>query len=265
MQTLKELAVQMRNLSEVANRDLAGWDIRTLAGAQTAKRHAQDELARISVDYRNRVAAAANKVFLTGSPASAESVLKALKDEFVVVRGDEIYRTLAKNIERQLSPLKRQFGMGALNQISEDLEILFAELDLSAVPSIRFDPNKLDTTVAEFDDVVAMVRDVVRANFGDDVNRHFIERSVYLTATSRFLDDTSVPVIVTGLIAIEANTLAMALFPGRPSTVINLDDLDKKTVVKTAKALIFKALGTTEQVEPKSPVIDTKSETNSTN
>jgi hypothetical protein len=241
MPSLKEVIDEIKSVSQIAERDLSGWDPRTLQGVQAAKNEAKRKLQTLSLVYRQSLANSVTKVFLVGDVSRVDSFLEQAGDSILAVRGDDLYRQLATAVNKTMDGTRR-FGTGQLNRLASSLDDFAVVLGVETFPYPKMDRNHMGTVLPEIEDVLGLVRTIVRNTAGDSVNRIFLEQAISNKALGRTIKESKVTAVIGGLSTIEASALGASLFPGRPVVYVNVDDANPKDLVKSVKSLITKGI-----------------------
>ncbi len=228
MSKLQALHDKVVETEFLANRELAGWDPRTLPGVQAQKNQAQTELESLRDQYKAELSKRVVKVFVGGDYNHITPILKQItKARGVVVRGDGMYRTIAEEIEKTVDPRARNFTNFQFGRLVSELTEFAQNNGIEELPLPKLDGNLIGTSVFTVEDTLRLVRTAIRNTTEDDLNKIIIERDALNQAADLHLTDDQIPVFIAGLTKEEQTNLDKTLFDGAKSVAVNLATLEQ--------------------------------------
>ncbi len=246
-ENLETLFQKFEEAQKLATMDLSGWNPKTVLGVAVQKKIAQEAVEGFVEKYKAAVTKTISVVFLEGAPERVAQVIMAHEDEpVVVVRGDDLYRTIADPIDKMMDSAHRRFGGTQVGRLIEELTEYARDNGIRSLPMPKLDLNDYNAAVPTFEDVVSVVRKAIRATSADDLNRIVMERAVLKSAIDTKATGEFLPVVVHSLTRDEVTKMAGDLFKGRPFAVVDLDELPEddgaETFLERADAMISEKL-----------------------
>lgn len=216
---IQEMLNNLEEATRVATTDVSGWDKNTMNGALIRKREAEDQIAVLKSGYRATIENSFVKVFLTGDRA-AEFAKSADAKGFVVIDGSALYTEMAKHVEPSMDHKERQFTATQIALMIQILQRYMQMHRLHVMNQPKLDANDMGITRPDTASVVEVVRKSIRATNNDDLLAFDLADRALDKALEKRAAKVSVPVIITGLLPDEAQSLQTRLFVGRPSVSI---------------------------------------------
>jgi hypothetical protein len=203
-------------LKTTANQELSGGDPRTYIGRATAKAQAQELLPDAIAEYMQGLRKVTSALIVLGEPEATKQFATIAEQEgqTVNVNGARLYEVIAA----ELSPTLDSSGLGMTQSslLDQTVDEIGQSLEVDP-PNVQFTKTYV---VQSEQDVVNGVRETLRAQLGDVMNLLFIEKDAMRIAADKRLNQSVVPVVITGLTKDEADNMAK-LFDGN-TTVINV-------------------------------------------
>lgn len=240
---LEKLAKQLTETEEVANTELAGWDPRTIVGKQGAVRVAKEQVEALTKEYKAEAAKHTVKVFLTGSAKQLQRFTElAPKDDVLVINGEALYIKLAKPVDATVDQNRRVFTSNQFTRLVGELTEYARDTELYVLPMPKMDVNSMGVPVPQFEDVLSLVRDAIRASDQDDLNSYAIERAALDEIVTRRVATPVIPVVITNLSSkSEIANVGEKVLKGRPNITISIRTIttqDDKAFVEAVLDLI---------------------------
>jgi hypothetical protein len=205
MNKLEQLMEQYAEVEQIANQDLSAWPVKTLPGAQMRQRECRTQMEALGAKYKDALLGSAVAIFLDGDQQQTQQFAKVAEGSggTLTISAETMYEDLAKDIEPTLGD-RRQFGTSQLGMLVSALTRVGKDLDFRNIPV----PQIFDVTVCrEHQDLIALVRNLVRQAIGDDLNAAYIKRAVGEEAIRIRYTRSVAPVVITNATADERTGL----------------------------------------------------------
>jgi hypothetical protein len=223
---------------QAAEVDLNEVDPNVLPGMTARKRMAAERCEKLAREIRGLVEQDGAAVVLLGPTDHQTQFAELAEDEgdAIVISAARLYEDVAKFIEPYLGPgrvFTTETGRGlqvALTQVAQKLQVMSF-----VMPLVH---QYFSNTVPTLQDLVDVVRKLVRSANNDEFNALYISHKAFEQVISTQYDANVVTVVVTDATEEEAKgDLAAKLFEGRTITVDLKDPPEKNDIVLVARKL----------------------------
>jgi hypothetical protein len=232
----KQVAKLVQEIAENqvrAARDLEDVPANSRPGIEMSIRQAKDQVTVLEAEYAAYVKDRAFTIFPVGPHAEEYAGIAAVEGETVNVSARMLYNVVSEDIEVSLGA-RRLFGVTQLTMLLNGLSDIGRELDLINLPI----PQIVDVPhLPDFEALVDFVRSITREAIGDRVQVPFIEREVTRTALERGYSLSRIPVVITGTVPAEQESLSQLLFSGKGFVVDTRGGVTKETVHSSFKSI----------------------------
>jgi hypothetical protein len=167
--TLENILNDVQNNTRIAATELDAVHPDVRPGFEMAIREANENLARLRDEYRQRVFATSVGFFVTGEPEKVEafaSRARALANVFIVDAA-QMYREIAADIEPTLGS-SREFSVNQLARLSVSLQNIAKDAGLRG--DLAPPPLRGIRTVQDHEAVVDYVHEIISAGVGEAIN-----------------------------------------------------------------------------------------------
>lgn len=212
---LEKLLAKYRDLLIASERDLTEVDAKSRSGHELVKRQALNELAPARTALAEALRRGLAAVFVRGDKELVKDFASIAENEgpAIVVACDGLYVRLAKEIEGAMRQ-DRQWEPSQHARLLDSLAALCTDMGLTNMPAPKFQSGQ---SVRDLNELIQLVRKLVREATGDKLNQLVLEREILNAAAKIDYIRNVVPVVVTGASPDEQNGLA-AFFNNRTVT-----------------------------------------------
>lgn len=214
--TTKELYDQLVDMEKRASIDLEGCDRRTAPSMAIMVNQAKDAVADLQKQYFERVAAATVGIFVLGPAADQFAGIAEVEGGTVTVRADALYTRIADMVTPILGD-SREFNIISFAKVNQALAEIGVELGIKSMDQPKYKGDKVPTYAA----LVAHIRNTIRDELGDDLNRLYVASLIQKKAYSSHFKSSVLPVVVVGLegaAEVQGLESAMAKFGAKVTT-----------------------------------------------
>ncbi len=216
----------------LADADLSTWDWRTRPSMEINKSEARRALVNLKGEYLKEFTKLTAKLFVDGTPEQVTAITSLLTKEGAnVLVAPNIYQFLADNTAPKLS-FGEAFSTSAWLRLTELLGDTCRTFDVYPhTPPVQPQPVAVNNN----DELVEVIKGVVREAFGDTLNRVYLTSIFLNNALVNKFDKDMAIVVVSGLSEKEKASLMDTLFPGQPSFSLSMaanEVPDKSTALK---------------------------------
>lgn len=220
---LKTLLKQLNDTEADAILDLTQWDWRTRAGMEMRKSMAKQSLPSLKKQYVTELGKRAVRLFITGPQDKADQLIKMLNEEGAsTVKLVSVYTYIAARIEPTLTN-GGTFGSGPFLRLLEVLQGIAFPFGLVPNAPIQ-EPKNIATPT--FEALVSLVKDTVRAAYGDTLNRFYLLEQFSNAAIEKRFTKKLVVAAFTDLSESETKELSSTLFVGQPTFSLDIGEDD---------------------------------------
>lgn len=194
--SLREMMDEYASCEEIANRELLGTPTRSLPALQMRQREAQDRMATLTKEYGDALLKQGFAIFTKGDLENQGLFAAVAKNEveIMAVPADGLYQFIADEVEPGLGG-RREFGISQLAILVRTLTLITVNHGLDELPTPNIDGLVVCQTR---EDLVALVRKLIRGSSGDTLNQAWIRREVTKQGLQARYARERVPVILTG-------------------------------------------------------------------
>ncbi len=229
---LFKLIKTIKDNQDLVDADLTEWDWRTRPALEISKSEAKRTLVGLKGQYLKEFTKLTSKVFIDGTPEQVSSFTTLLTKEGAnVFTAPNIYEFLADNTAPKLS-YGNVFSTAAWMRLTEILADTCRTFDVYPhTPPVE----PVNTAIYSKDDLVDVIKDVVRNAFGDTLNKVYLTSNFLNNALVNKFDKNMAIMVVSGLSENEKASLMDTLFPGQPSFSLSMaaeEVPDKSTALK---------------------------------
>lgn len=232
MSTLEELIKKMDSVSKDATRNLE--DIHPgVRGGWTARiAEAKEEMKKLRAEYKKALLGNGVAIFLSGDSVKAGEFAKLIHDsgEGLVADAEALYKRLASVVEPTFGET-RQWGVGQTHKLHMALQEVMSEIGLVEIPMPDVTKNPILRTT---DEIVAHIRQIVRASCGDAFNSLYMGEQALKDALQIRYMGVLAPVAVLNWKDDEAAGLAMSFAKGSATVNLTEDDTINKEFLTKA-------------------------------
>ncbi len=242
---LNVLVNKLNEAQEVAGLELGDWDRRTKAGMEVRKAQAKQEVIELTYQFTQSLGQSIAKVFVTGTPEKIAAFSAELGKEVTVFTVGSIYEEIARLVEPALS-----HG----GSFSSPAYLRMVEVVGMYVQTLRVFPHTnivepVGFGIPDFATLVAIIKETVRAAFGDTLNRAYIARSVVKQGVAEKFNKEFGVVLLGGFSPDETQSLTDTLFPGQPSFALEIgaeEEVTKSMALKTFRKIAQRLMKNTD-------------------
>jgi len=230
--SLNQILAEMASQTLVANTSLDTVKVANKGSMGIAIADAAANIKVLRQEYATKLSTRVVTIFLSGPISLQETFAKLAEEEgeTLTVDSQAIYKKMATDVEPTIGA-QRQFGGTQANHLIRSLEEVAraAGAEFLAVPRLQE-----VMTVNDFDEHVRVIRDMIRTQVGDDLNRRAIEARIIDLALEKRYSEKVIPVVVLGSSPEEA-ILQEKIFTGNGIKVALGPDqiVDKEFVLST--------------------------------
>jgi hypothetical protein len=206
--------------NQLANMDLMQHDWRTRSGMENLKYKSKERVLDLTMEYHKAFSEVVSKVFLNCSTEQVAKLGEELERYGLgAFHSVSLYHNLAEVVKPMLS-LGSIFSTAAYVRLVE----LLGDLGRShGIVPYNNPTEPVNVVCNTFDDLVNLVRNVVRASFGDQLNRAYILNTVAGSAIGRKFNGDKAVVLLNNMTPEEIGTFSEGLYPGQPTFNLEID------------------------------------------
>lgn len=239
---LYNLIKQIDQNYATANVDLSEWPSNTRLGMEAAKRFARTEYERLLQEYAKEFHKTVAKIFVKNNVEIGDKIRALLVEEgAITVPADSIYKAMAARIEPMVGA-DRQFGSAAYARLLETVSEHARHYRVTP-HSMLVEP--IGVYVPDFQSLTDVVRDTVRAAFGDALNKAYITDVVTYKAIQDKISNNLTIIVFSGLTESEQSALMESVFSGQPAFGVELKENEEpdKSFILTLYQRVKDSLG----------------------
>lgn len=254
MNKLQKLLTDLDNEKHFVNMDLSAVDWRTRPSMEMRQNQAKQNAKEIAFEFQKEFINTLAKVFVVGKPEKIDQFRKLLKKEGALsFSANSMYESIAEVVMPMLNG--EAFGAAAFIRL---VEVVHAMSSVTGVyPDMPLQEPK-GAVVHSMEDMVQLVKTVIRQAFGDRLNCNYILNNIANEALAMRYDKNMAVLVLSNLSNEEKAVMLESLFPGQPN--FSLEIGDDEEVNKSLVLKIYSKISSTFHKLGKLPKTETKSE-----
>jgi hypothetical protein len=221
MSELSELVNKIKYASEMVQSNFHSHDYKTRPGMELQRQVAKKDLVVFSNQFKELFTKTVTKIFVSGASKENLNTLAGLleKEKLSVFHASSVYENIADTVRTRLSA-GNLLTTPAFMTMNDTVKMLSNHFMVYPATTLV---KPVDTVINDNATLVDIVRQTVRAAFGDELFKCYAYEQIFKLALDSGFDNKMAVVLVSQSSVEEKNSLLGSLFPGSPTFSVDLE------------------------------------------